>query len=180
MYRRFMAVSVLFAALFAATGAWAAADSTATMLGAKDLAFVKEAAGGGLYEVKAGQLAEKNASDDSVKAFGTQMETDHTKINDDLKAVVQGKNVTFPEKLSGTMARTYLVLSKKTGAAFDKAYMADMVRDHTQDVAAFRRMSKVIQDPALHGFITRTLPIIEMHLAMAKRIQANLKPAGGM
>ena len=58
-----------------------------------------------------------------------------------------------------------------SGEDFDHAYMLDMVRDHTKDVAAFRTEAKTAKDPAIKNFASQTLPTLEEHLKQAKSIE---------
>jgi putative membrane protein len=60
------------------------------------------------------------------------------------------------------------------GAEFDRAYMKDMVQDHTKDVAEFRKESTSAKDPDVKSFASQTLPTLEDHLKEAKGIT----PAG--
>jgi putative membrane protein len=53
---------------------------------AKDRAFMKKAAKGGMMEVAMGKSAEQNGQSDNVKSFGKRMVTDHSKANDELKS----------------------------------------------------------------------------------------------
>lgn len=64
-------------------------------------------------------------------------------------------------------------LSKLSGDAFDKAYMADMVKDHKSDVAAFRNESKTGKDPQVRSFAADTLPTLEDHLKNAQKVAPN-------
>src|SRR5580704_6327668 len=61
-----------------------------------DSHFAKEAAQGGMAEVKLGQLAQEKGSSDSVKGFGKRMVDDHSKAGDKLKEVASRENITLP------------------------------------------------------------------------------------
>ena len=65
-------------------------------------------------------------------------------------------------------------LSKKTGADFDKAYIAMMVKDHEAAVDLFKEQSND-KNQTIQDFARKTLPTIEMHLDKAKDIEASLK-----
>jgi putative membrane protein len=146
-------------------------SSTATgSLSTADRHFIKEAAQGGMAEVQLGQMAVEKASSPDVKQFGQRMVDDHSKANDQLKQVASEKGVTVPDKLSAKDAATKAKLEKLSGEAFDRAYMKDMVTDHTKDVSAFRTASKTAKDPAVKNFASETLPTLEDHLKEAKSI----------
>jgi Domain of unknown function (DUF4142) len=48
--------------------------------------------------------------------------------------------------------------------------MHDMVRDHEQDVAEFRRDEKTIKDTQLKDWVINTLPTLDSHLDEAKKV----------
>ncbi len=137
--------------------------------------FAIKAAQGGMAEVKLGQLAQQNGENPAVKAFGQRMVTDHTKANDDLKSVAARKGMMLPSDLDAHDQATYDRLSKLNGAAFDKAYMRDMVADHRTDVAEFRHESEQGTDPEIKAFAARTLPVLEEHLKLAEETEGKVK-----
>jgi putative membrane protein len=148
-------------------------DSSGTSsakLAPTDRQFIKKAAEGGLAEVEFGKLASEKAESSDVKQFGQRMVDDHTKANDQLKQVASEKGVTVPDKLSAKDAATKARLEKLSGKAFDRAYMRDMVTDHTKDVSEFRMESKNAKDPDVKNFASQTLPTLKDHLKEAKSI----------
>jgi putative membrane protein len=139
-----------------------------------DAHFAKEAAQGGMAEVKLGQLAQDKGSSDSVKSFGKQMVDDHTKAGDKLKEVASRENITLPTDISAKDQATYDRLSKLNGAAFDRAYARDMVKDHETDVAAFQKEANSGRDDSLKGFASETLPTLQDHLKQAKEMMRSV------
>jgi len=96
-------------------------------LSAKDKAFMRKAAKGGMMEVAMGRLAKQNGQSEDVKSFGKRMVTDHSKANDDLKSIAQQKGVKLPSKEP----------AEKWSS--DKAYMTMMVKDHEKILPNFRK-----------------------------------------
>src|SRR3954467_15601540 len=143
-----------------------------------DQSFAREAAIGGMAEVELGNLAKDKGSNADVKRFGDRMATDHGKANDELKQWAQQKNVTLPTELDAKHKATRDRLTKLSGDAFDKAYMHEMVMDHTHDVAAFKRESTAAKDPDLKAWAGKTLPTLEDHMKMAKDTSAKVGSAG--
>lgn len=133
-----------------------------------DEQFAREAAGGGLAEVKLGQLAVDKGNSDVVKTFGQKMVDDHSKANSELQAVAAKSNITLPTTVSPADQATYDRLSKLSGAAFDRAYARGMVQDHIHDVAAFKQEANYGKDPAIKAFASATLPTLTDHLKMAR------------
>ena len=139
---------------------------------AKD--FAKEAAEGGMMEVQLGNIAEKNASSQSVKDFGKMMVDDHSKINDNMKDLAAKKNVTLPTTVSSDQQKEIDKLSKKTGNDFDKNYVSMMIDDHKKDIAAFKKSGDKITDPDFKDFVIKTLPILQKHLDSIQAIKKRM------
>lgn len=159
-------------------GLWAQSQprsESANRMAGADSTFAKKAAQGGMAEVKLGELAKDHASNDAVKKFGQRMVDDHSKANDQLKQVASKKGMTLPTDLDAKDQATYDRLSKLNGDAFDRAYMADMVKDHRMDVSEFRRESEHGADSDMKAFASSTLPTLEDHLKMAEQTEQQLK-----
>jgi len=144
--------------------------SSSRSLSAADQNFVKKAAEGGMAEVELGNLAKEKASSPEVKQFGERMVTDHTKANEQLKTLASEKGVTLPTSLDAKDEATKDRLSKLSGERFDRAYMNDMVKDHTKDVSEFKKESAAAKDPDIKSFASQTLPTLEDHLKEARQI----------
>jgi putative membrane protein len=136
---------------------------------AKDSAkFAGAAAQGGMTEVELGRLALQHAADSSVREFGQRMVTDHTAANAELKAIAARKNIQIPTEVSSDQKSMIEQLSKLSGAEFDKKYMSGMVKDHEEDVKDFQTQGNDGADPDIKAFATKTLPILQGHLQMAR------------
>lgn len=172
----FIRVTGMVAMLALATAAPARTSHEAT--GSVDpKAFIKEAAVGGMAEVRLGKLAQERASSDDVKDFGKRMVEDHTKVNQDLQALAAQKKVELPTDLDAKHQALYDRLSKLSGEAFDRAYMQEMLADHRTDVAAFKKASSS-SDPDVQAFASRSLPTLEEHLALAERVHGGVASTG--
>jgi putative membrane protein len=153
--------------------AWAQSNNS-TKADSADRSFMDKASQANMAEVQLGQLAEQNAKSQDVKDFGKRMVTDHTNAENQLKQVAEKQDVTLPGKLSPADQATKDRLEKLHGAAFDKAYMHDMVTDHEHDVAEFRRDEKTIKDTQLKDWVINTLPTLDSHLEEAKKVADNV------
>ena len=138
---------------------------------ADDRDFVMEAASGGLMEVTLGNLAKTNAASAQVKEFGAMMVTDHTKANNELKAVAAKKNITLPETPMEKQQKHIDELKTKKGADFDKAYVDLMVDDHKEDVSKFQDEANKGNDADVKAFAAKTLPVLQKHLDHIQKIQ---------
>jgi putative membrane protein len=143
-------------------------SKTSAGMTAADASFMKKAADGGMAEVELGKLAAEKGSSQEVKDFGQRMVDDHGKANEQLKQLASQKHVDLPQQPSSKHAATKAKLEKLSGQDFDKVYVAEMVKDHKQDVAEFQRESKSAHDDDLKSFASQTLPTLQDHL---KQIQ---------
>ncbi len=142
------------------------------MTAAADSKFAMEAASGGMTEVALGKMATEKGSSQAVKDFGQKMVDDHTKANDELKTIAAGKNMTLPSAPNAKDQAVIDKMSKLSGAAFDKAYVKDMVADHNKDVAAFTKEADSGSDSDIKGFAGKTLPTLKEHQKMINDIAA--------
>lgn len=150
------------------------------MLRSLDKAFAISAAQGGIAEVKMGRLAAEKASAPDVKAFGQQMVDDHTKANDQLASVVKQEYMILPSDLTAKDEAMYNRLAKLSGVAFDKAYVADMLKDHDADVKEFQKEVRRGKDPNIKNFAEQTLPVLQEHLEKIKSIHSKLGSGASM
>ena len=147
------------------------AGQSQQQLAQQDMEFAKKAAGGGMAEVKLGQLAQDKAKNDQVKQFGQRMVDDHSKANDKLKTIAQQKNIDLPQDLPEDAQQTYDELQNKSGQEFDQAYMDHMVKDHKKDIDLFQKEAQSGQDQDLKQFAEQTLPTLQEHLDLAQQTQ---------
>lgn len=140
-----------------------------------DAQFAVAAADGGMLEVELGKLSQTNASSDIVKQFGKQIVEDHSKANEDMKALALSKGIKLPEALSEKNLKKVDELSKKTGEEFDKDYIDFMVSDHKEDIKDFEKEAEKGNDPEIKAFASDKIPTLKHHLQMAEDTKATLK-----
>jgi putative membrane protein len=150
------------------------AQSSSTVPDTATVNFVTEASKGGLTEVNTGKLAISQGKSADVKAFGARMVEDHGKANAELTGLVQSKGWQISAPSPADVVPDAM-LTGSSGADFDKNYVSMMVRDHKKTVALFQRASASLPDPAVKAFATKTLPVLQQHLAS---IQAIAKKMG--
>jgi putative membrane protein len=166
--------------LLALTPAFAASPDKTALTGS-DKEFAMKAATGGMEEVEMGRLAARKASSADVKAFGQRMVDDHSKANDQLKALATQKGLTLPTALPADKKAHLDKMSKLSGAEFDRMYMGMMLKDHKKDVAEFEKEASKGKDSSLKSFAQNTLPTLREHLTLAQTTAAKVgvKADGG-
>ena len=170
----FVLTAVACLAAFNSTSSPANAADTSTV-SAADKAFVMKAAQGGMTEVQLGQLAADKGTSQDVKDFGSKMVVDHGKANDELKSIASSKGITVPDKLDAKHQAMVDKMNKLSGAAFDKAYVAEMVKGHKETDALFTKEASSGQDADIKAFAPKTDETVKMHLSMIEGIQSKMK-----
>ena len=124
---------------------------------------------GNTFEVEESKLALKQAASPKVKGFAKMMIMDHTMA--EKKLMTAGKDAGSPVemKLDDPHQAMLTALQGKTGADFDKAYVADQVQAHQDAAALLGDYEKSGDNAKLKTWAKMTLPKVEMHL---KKVQA--------
>lgn len=135
-----------------------------------DALFLKKAAAGGMSEVAMGKLALDKSSNDDVKKFAQKMVDDHTAMGNDVQTVATGLKVSLPNGLMGGDKKEYTKLQALSGPAFDKEYMAYMVKDHKKDLSDFKAENTSTQNAQIKDLTSKGAGIIQGHLEMAQTL----------
>ena len=164
-------ISLVAAALVALTGPAAAQIQ---LVNEADREFVSKAATGGTAEVELGRVATQRAVRPSVRSFAERMVADHGRANAELAALARRKGLEVPTALEPSQQAMRDRLSGLSGPDFDRAYMSEIVRDHTEDIALFERAAEISSDPDLKAWATRSLPMLRDHLALARQVNSEV------
>jgi putative membrane protein len=142
---------------------------------AQDSMFVAKASAGGMTEIQASKLADSHSQSGTIKSFASKMVTDHTAAGDKLTSIAQKDGFTpASAPMAAPMAAQQKELAKLetlNGMAFDKAYSSMMVKDHDAAVALFKKETTAGSNADLKSFASETLPTIEQHQMMAKKLR---------
>jgi len=139
-----------------------------------DASFVKEAAQGGMMEVKMGQTAKDHGQNADVKNYGEMLVKDHSKANDKLSQLASQKGVNLAKEMEPKHTDMLTDIEKKQGADFDRAFIEHAIKDHRKDISKFERASRDLNDSELKAFATETLPTLRNHLNEAERIAKSM------
>ncbi|MDQ0472959.1 DUF4142 domain-containing protein [Labrys wisconsinensis] len=151
------------AVLFALTpAAWAQDVSPAD--------FAGKASVGNAFEVQEAKLAVKQSKDGKVKSFARMMVKDHTAAEKKLEAAAKASGAPVGTALDADHQAKLDALNGKTGADFDKAYMADQIQAHTEAADLLAGYSQSGGAPKLKAWAKATLPTVKMHLQHAQSI----------
>jgi putative membrane protein len=135
----------------------------------------------GVIDIEAAKQALSKASNKDVKAFAENMVRDHEAVNKQALDLVKKLNVT-PEDNDTSKALTKAAadkraeLDKLSGAAFDKAYVANEVAYHkTVDSALETQLIPSSSNAELKSLLQTGLKIFQGHEQHAEHVAAELK-----
>jgi putative membrane protein len=135
----------------------------------------------GVIDVTAGKQALSKASNKEVKAFAENMVRDHEAVNKLALDLVKKLNVTPEDNdtskgLSKQAADKSAELSKLSGAAFDKAYVANEIAFHKAVNGALEtQLIPSANNTELKSLLQTGLKIFQGHEQHAEHIAAGLK-----
>jgi putative membrane protein len=131
-------------------------------------------------DIDAGELAKERGTDPRVKEFAQRMITDHGGVNQAASDLV-GKLGVTPEpnatsqQLTSDGEQNLTALRGQSGAAFDRAYIANEVTYHQAVLDAIdQTLIPSAQNAELKALLEATRPAVAHHLEMAKGIQTKL------
>ena len=132
-------------------------------------------------DVDAGKLAEKQATDSSVKAFAKMMVTDHTSVNDQANALAKKLKLKpddndISKQLKKDGDANVSRLKGMKGKEFDKAYIDNEVTYHQSVIDLMdKTLIAHAREPSLKELLVKVRPNFVAHLERAKQIQSSLK-----
>lgn len=131
-------------------------------------------------DIDHGKMAKEKSKNADVKKFAETMIKDHTGVNDQASALVKKLNVTpednpTSQKMKSDADAAKNDLSSKSGADFDKAYIANEVTFHQQVLDALdQTLIPNAQNAELKALLQQVRPAVAAHLQMAKDLQTKL------
>jgi putative membrane protein len=148
---------------------------TVSALSPSDKEFVMTSAQDNFADVQFGLLAGQKAVNADVKDFARRLVQDHGKTMNTMRQLVTNKGLVLPSEAANEHINIARDLAGKSGAEFDRAFMAQMVADHEKAISRFDEASRTASDADVKSFAASTLPALQEHLRMAKEVQRKLK-----
>ncbi|HXH00353.1 MAG TPA: DUF4142 domain-containing protein [Sphingomicrobium sp.] len=128
-------------------------------------AFVAMIAGGNMYEIESGKLAQTMATMDECKKMGAMLVTDHTKQQDMLKTAAAASTpaVTLPTAMPAEHQAHLDALKAAKGAEFDRLFLAQQKEGHSKMLAALKSYAASGDSPSLKAFAAKAVAGVEAH-----------------
>jgi putative membrane protein len=102
-----------------------------------EIDFVTRASIGNLFAIAQSQLAISRTEDAKVKALAQQLLEDHQKAEAGLESAADGSGAAAATALDGDHQARVTALQNKSGADFDKAYVADQGEIHSNALTLY-------------------------------------------
>ena len=134
--------------------------------------FVNKVAISDMTEIQSSQLALSRSPDADTKPFAEKMVKDHQQTSAELKSLIDGGKVhaTLPKALDAEHQKLLDALKATQGKQFDEACDLMQVEAHEKAVALVEEYARDGDNPDLKSWAMKTLPHLQEHLAMAKRL----------
>ncbi|MDD2051077.1 DUF4142 domain-containing protein [Pseudomonas putida] len=158
--------SVLVSCVFSL---WACATGSA--LAASPVEFIEQARTAGIAEIESSRLAIQRTSATDINSFAVEMIKDYTNTNRHLSELADRLGLSLaPVEQLEQQARAAMFEAPQ-GDGFDAAYVVHQIEAHEAMIKLFQQQAEDPEVPALQELVRQTLPTLEMHLAMAKKLQ---------
>jgi putative membrane protein len=144
------------------------AGSASLALAKTDNEFLTDAIQGNLGEISVGELAQKNGNSDGVRSYGRMLVQDHSAANEKAMSLAKAHDLAPPTEPNDEAKQLHDKLAKLSGAAFDKEFTDEMVKDHKQAIAEFEAQASGSGDVA--NFAKDTVPTLKKHLKTAQSL----------
>ena len=139
-----------------------------------DSKFMMMAATSDMNEIGLSNQALSKSTNEEVKKLAQMMIDDHTKSSEELKPISMSKNVMLPAEMDSKHKSAMEKMSSMSGMEFDMAYIKMMVKDHEKAVSMFTKESNSGKDAEAKAFAAKTLPVIQMHLDMSRKMMTSM------
>lgn len=134
--------------------------------------FVTFAAMSDMFEIQTGQMAESQAGNKKVAAFGKMLVKDHTKSSKQLMKLAKAAKLELspPTELDQRHQVIANSLRDAKGTGFDTAFAQAQVAAHREGIALFTTYSEKGDNPQLKAFARKGLPVLQKHLETAQTL----------
>jgi putative membrane protein len=128
-----------------------------------------------MASIQLAQVAQQTSSNDLVKQFAAQMQTNQGKMLEDLKQAAGQLSVRVPDGPSKKAMKTAEKMKGLSGDAFDQAYLKEASKSLKQQDEAFKQEAKTTMSPELKNMAIADQQTVEGHLQQIAQIENSKK-----
>ena len=126
-------------------------------------------------KITLGQLAGDRGANPRIRQFGLQMASAHKRLSEEIQGLTTTKGVQLSSELNDEHKQKVKDLSQLSGHAFDREYLAYILRDHQNSANEFEEHMQVVEDSDVLHWLARTLPLLRAHVEEARGIKYALQ-----
>jgi putative membrane protein len=137
----------------------------------RQIEFLLDALRASLADVRMGELAAQHSSDQRVREYGTNLESDFTAHASEIERLLEPLDVTIPTEPSAEALSHLAALTRLSGNEFDMAFVQQMIWTHTDAIERYDGQTRANPDRSVHDFAAASLPMLRGHLAKAEALR---------
>ena len=138
-----------------------------------EIDFVTRASIGDLFAIAESQLAVDRTNNPEVKGFAQQLVEDHEKAKAALALAAADSGATAAATLDGDHQARVTALQSKSGADFDKTYIADQGEIHSNTLTLYADYMLLGDNARLKALAIKMIPITQAQLSKAQALSGN-------
>ncbi|MFC6225690.1 DUF4142 domain-containing protein [Hymenobacter artigasi] len=135
-----------------------------------DAGFAVAASSSNQLEVAISKLAQQKAIALEVKEWAKTIETEHTKMDQELEAIAGRANITLPRMMSDDDRDHYNDVDDRKYFGFDKKYLRSLKDAHERDVQRYAAAATQLSNAELRAFAAQALPNLRAHLQQTEEL----------
>ncbi len=135
-------------------------------------AFVTNAAIGDMYEIQAGQIAQKKGQSQAVKDLGKMLVTEHTAMANEMKPLVTAAGKTAPTGLDERRKGMIDNLNAAPAADFDNVFLSQQEAAHNEALTLLQGYADNGDDAGLKAGAAKGVSKVQAHLDRVKELRA--------
>jgi putative membrane protein len=134
--------------------------------------FVAKAGASDLYEIQSSQIAMRRARDPRVRAMAAMLVRDHRRTTAQVTAAARAARMRpRPPMLEPRQRRMINQLNRAPARSFDQLYLSQQIPAHQEALGMIRNYAANGSVASLRRAAAGAVPIVEGHLAEARRLQ---------
>ncbi len=123
-----------------------------------------------LYEIEASRLALERSNSPEIQQYAQMIIDSHGKATAELRSALASSGLAVTPALDARHQGLLEALRTSTPLEFDTAYLDQQTMAHSEVLGLHRSYADRGDNGAVKSFAAKTVPIVEAHLALAKKL----------
>ena len=140
--------------------------------------YIRNSAIADMFEIAAAKVAQQASNREDVRHFSQLIADDHAALENALAATLRQDEfaMTLPDTLDAPHDAIVKQLKDSSAADFDANFMQQQILANESALRVQISYARSGRDLSLRKFASQTIPVIQMHLALAEHIFQLLSP----